>query len=634
MKKVCVSFFALISVLLLSGCGSSGSNPAPAPGSNPVPSIPSTPDLAGNVDIPSNGTVITPGNAVLYTQLVGEDIATTAIKEADHPAFSDALEIAINQPSGEFWRSQLHFPINSDMEKDDVLLIRLFFRTINTTYESGNGFVTVFIEGPQPDYEKYIQREITSDTQWVEYLLPLKVGQSFPSGALPLRIGLGAGDRPQTVQIGGVEVYNFKQMHSLDSLPATQLSYLGREADASWRSLANERIEQHRKSDFTVIVKNAEGIRLDGVNIHIEFLKHAYHFGSVIAAERLLGQGQDSQQYRQTLLRMFNQSGTENDLKWPPWAGEWGESFNQSQTLQALQWLKEHDFYARGHVLVWPSKRNLPNLLSPYLPDDPSRADPQVLDIVTAHIDEITTQTAGLVDEWDVLNEPYDNHYLMDAFGDEVMTSWFARARQNLPDTPLYINDYSILSAGGRNAEHQQHYEDTIAYLIENNAPVTGIGLQSHFGDSPTSIETVYELLERYHQAFPTLAIRATEFDIRTLDEQLQADYTRDFLTIMFSHPATVGVQAWGFWAGQHWIAEAAMYTLDWREKPNAQAWYNTIYKTWWNDFSGNTNAQGKFIQRGFHGKYRVTVSHQGSVVEDVFFISKDSENVIEITLP
>ena len=63
------------------------------------------------------------------------------------------------------------------------------------------------------------------------------------------------------------------------------------------------------------------------------------------------------------------------------------------------------------------------------------------------------------------------------------MVDWFAAARRNLPGTPLFINDYSILSGGGQDVAHQDHYEATIAYLLEAGAPLDGIGMQGHFGD-------------------------------------------------------------------------------------------------------------------------------------------------------
>lgn len=629
-------------LLIIAACGSSGGN-SPTTAPVPAPSVPATPAPAPQPDpvtpppvisdAPEGGTVIiTPQTALApidYTNQTGE----ISIVAVTHPNFTQALQVDVVAPEGAFWNGQILVPIDQMVEQDDVLLIHLFFRTLKTTNESGNGFVTVFMEGPAPNYEKYIEREITSAQEWVEYFIPVKVGQSFEPNDFHLKFGIGAGNRPQTYQIAGVEVLNYNKTQTLAQLPTTQLSYIGRAPDALWRQAAASRIEQHRKGDFLLLLKNSSGQPLINTDITVNFTRHAYHFGSVIHSERLVSEGRDNDKYRETLLNMFNQSGTENDLKWQPWIGEWGASFNQTGTLNALQWLKENKFYTRGHVLVWPSKRNLPDYLQGMLPDDPSKADVAVRQQVLNHIDDITSKTAGLLDEWDVLNEPFDNHYLMDAFTDQVMVDWFDRARGNLSGEPLYINDYSILSAGGRNAAHQDHYQKTIAYLIEQGAPINGIGLQGHFGDSPTDIDLVYQIIERFHKAFPDLAIRATEFDINTLDQQLQADYTRDFLTIMFSHPATVGVQVWGFWEGQIWIDRAAMYTMDWQAKPNALAWRKAIYEDWWNDFEGNTDASGEYTNRGFYGDYRVDVATDNGIQTFEIQVSKDQKNIFELML-
>jgi endo-1,4-beta-xylanase len=603
----------LACLIVVSSCGSSGGANEPIssgpiiPPASPPPPPPPPPESS---PIPAGGTaLLSPSQALAPTLYANAGDITIQVVSAEHGEFNQALNIEIRRPQGEFWQGQAVFPLNAAVSTNDVLLIHVFLRTTATQYETGAGFATVFMEGPGPDYEKYVVREISSDSEWQEYFIPVKVGQSFAPGQLQLKLGLGSGDKAQTIQIGGIEVISYGQTRSLASLPKTALSYGGREADASWRAAADARIEQYRKGELHLMVKEANGQAIKDANLQINFKRHAYHFGSVIHAQRLLEQSTNGDNYRQVLLDYFNQSGTENDLKWGAWIGEWGEQFNQQQTIEALTWLQEHNYYTRGHVMVWPSKRNLPQSVQGYLPTDPAAANPAVKQVVLDHIADIGQATQAVVNEWDVLNEPYDNHYLMDAFGNQVMLDWFAQARNTLPSHGLFINDYAILSGGGRNSAHQQHYQDTIQYLIDNQAPITGIGLQSHFSEILTDIDRLYLLLERYHQAFPELAIRATEFDINTLDESLQADYTRDFLTLFFSHPATIGVQLWGFWEGQIWLPQGAMFRQNWQAKPNAEAWQTLIYKTWWNNFAGVSDATGKYAVRGFYGDYQIQVS-------------------------
>lgn len=620
MKKRYIKLFSLnllpamvLSVCLVA-CGSGGSNATSAPPSVSPPVSDPTPEPTTEPDVPTGENIISESglNPTFNSGSGAQPVGTVATVLVDHDKFNQALEVDITHPNGVVWDGQLTIDINQDIAINDVLLLHLYFRTINTQAESGAGFTTVYVQGPAPDYEKFVYREITSTDQWVEYFIPMQATSSFNQDQVDLFFGVGGGDRPQKFQIGGIELINYHSDKTLADLPNTRPSYAGRELDAPWRAEAKARIEQYRKGDFNLSVKDSEGNPLPNQEITVNFKQHAYHFGTAIVGHRLVEQSEQADQYRAHLKQLFNQASPENDLKWGAWEGEFGGQFTQQNAIAGLQWLKDNDFYARGHVLVWPSKRNLPDSMQQYLPDDPANADPAAKQAVLDHIDDVTSATAYLLEEWDVLNEPFDNHYLMDAFGDQVMIDWFKRARSNLPSQKLYINDYGILSSGGRNTSHQNHYLQTIQYLLDNGAPLNGFGLQSHFGDMPTDIPTLYNIVDRFAKQFPDLEIRITEFDVDTSDEALQGDYTRDFLTMMFSHPSTVGIQVWGFWAGNIWKPDAAMFDMGWRAKPSALAWQDLVLHQWWNDFSGTTDANGQFAERGFYGQYQAKVNVNG----------------------
>ena len=49
-----------------------------------------------------------------------------------------------------------------------------------------------------------------------------------------------------------------------------------------------------------------------------------------------------------------------------------------------------------------------------------------------------------------------------------------------------YINDYNILSNNGLDHGHQDSYEKVIQYLVDQHAPLEGIGMQGHFGSQFT----------------------------------------------------------------------------------------------------------------------------------------------------
>jgi len=235
------------------------------------------------------------------------------------------------------------------------------------------------------------------------------------------------------------------------------------------------------------------------------------------------------------------------------------------------------------------------------LKDDKAAFQKRILD----HIREEVAATKGRILEWDVINEPFSNHDAMDVLGREAMVAWFQAARETDPAARLFINDYAILARSGRDKRHQDHYFDTVKFLIDRGAPLDGIGLQSHFGGDLTPPGRLLAILDRFAAFGKTLAV--TEFDINVKDEELQAAYTRDFLTALFSHPAVNGILMWGFWEGRHWRPQAALFRRDWSVKPVGETWQALVFKEWWTDVAARTDTQGRVSVRGFLGDYEVT---------------------------
>jgi hypothetical protein len=92
-------------------------------------------------------------------------------------------------------------------------------------------------------------------------------------------------------------------------------------------------------------------------------------------------------------------------------------------------------------------------------------------------------------------------------------------------------------------------------------------------------------------------------------DEDLQADYTRDFVIALYSHPSVTGFTKWGFYQGRHWKPDAAMYRSDWSEKLSAKVWRDLVRGAWLTRVESKTDADGKLSTRGHLGDYEFTVT-------------------------
>jgi len=394
-------------------------------------------------------------------------------------------------------------------------------------------------------------------------------------------------------------------------------TYDGRAADAAWRQAARARIERHRKADLVVAVTGADGKPVSGAEVTVAMQRHAFGFGSAVAADRILADGRDGDEYRKVIRECFSKVVFENDLKWPSWE----HKERCARTLKALDWLQAQSVAVRGHCLVWPSWKHMPRDLG-RLKDDP----PALRRRIATHVREEVSVLKGRIADWDVINEPLWNHDAMDVLGKGVMVEWYKIARQADPAAVLYLNDQNILASGGTDRRHQEHYEGTVRFLRKEGAPLGGLGMQCHFGENLTPPARLIKLLDRFAEF--GLPIQVTEFDIHTKDRRLQADYLRDFMTAIFSHPRVEAILMWGFWAGRHWRPEAALYDRDWTLRPHGEAWRDLVLKEWWTRASGRADARGRLEMRGFFGTYEITVAAGDKTRAVTATLAKDGQTV------
>ena len=587
--------------------------------------------LPAQSTLPPGGTPLlaeASAKAFVLTSTSGNsDAATvTSVPVAD-AAYKTAWRIETRREISPAWGVELRSSLAAGAAKGDVGLVRFFARTLAAYDETGGGRIRVVVQKASPDYDKDLQAEVTVGRVWQEFTLPFTFADDYAQGAAELSFGFGY--KAQTVEIGGIEVLDYGKRLAQSALPKTRFTYAGREPDAAWRRAALERIEQIRKGNFSLHVTDAAGVPVSGASVRIEQRRSAFQWGAALQFARLGTDSSDNQIYREKAFELFNSASPENDLKWPAWDGDWGPGYDHEQSLAALRWLNEHRFYVRGHVLVWPGWKDLPK--SVLERRDPARQK-EIPDLVLAHIRDITTATKGLIREWDVLNEPYDHHDLMAMFGNDIMTSWYKTAAESAPGLPLYLNDFSNHDLVA-DADHFKNFSRTVVVLQKAGAPLGGLGLQGHIGAQPNAPENILATLDLLSDF--KLPIRFTEFDVNTDDEELQADYTRDFLILAFSHPAVVGVQHWGFWEKTHWRPQAAMFRNDWSEKPNAKVYRSLVLDQWRTKTTGETDASGRFAVRGFHGEYAIFVEKDGHRAQGSFNLRPGGKTpVIEIKLP
>ncbi|MGC4067575.1 MAG: endo-1,4-beta-xylanase [Polyangiaceae bacterium] len=579
----------------------SSASPVSAKPTQAADAAPSTPTgLYGKVA----GTDLLQGKGISGFELFGQkDRVNLTTVPVEGMPFKSAYRAQILSTPTNNWDVQLFAKTTMQVEKGDVLLATLYFRTEWAPQESGEGESEFVFELSRDPYTKSVTYPLRASRDWKKIYVPFVAAQAYTPGSAQMILRLGY--QKEIVEFGGISVENFGKQLALADLPVTTITYRGMELDAPWRTVAAERIDKLRKAPLSVVVTDAAGKPLADAEVKVTLSEHAFGFGTCVPAGRIVSANPADERFKAVVKELFNVATLENDLKWVPLAGDWGSAFTVARATSAIDWLTAKGLDVRGHVLVWPGWQNLPKSLRA-LEGDATKLRAEV----DKHIRETATAMKGKVVHWDVLNEPYDNHDLIDILGNEAMVDWFKAARASDPDAQLFVNDYAILSGGGGTTPHRDHYEKTIRMLLDKGAPLDGIGMQGHFGNSLTAPEDLTLILDRYAKFNKTIWV--TEYDINIDNEGLAAGYTRDFYTTLFSHPAVGGIVMWGFWDGSHWKNNAPLYRRDWSLKPAGEAYRELVKKLWHTDQTLRTDPQGTISLRGFLGTYNIVVSAKG----------------------
>lgn len=556
-------------------------------------------------------SILTPDSLSLYN--IGGNYGNMQSVQVTGQTFSSAYEIqTVTTPANnESWRLQAVAKNNGGAQSGDVLRVEYWARSIAgaapkigvAAQESFGSFNTLYFNQIQPT------------STWQQYTFNLTVTQNY--AANNLQVTFNTGFAPQTVQVGGFKWTNLTRGINPASLPERYpaATYVGREGTDAWRKSADTRIEQNRTANLTVNVTDSDGKPIDGAAVAVRQLEHGFKFGTAISGyNNLLSSTGNSEaiKYQSEIRRLFNTGVIENNLKW-------GDFLNNRQLgIDAANWVVQNGLYLRGHNVIWPSRALMPSSVwstydSTLASQGAAAAATYLRNTINARIADAANTFKGIAGEWDIVNEPYANYDAMTVLGNDELLEWFRLFRANDPNAKRALNDYDIFARNGANTDHRNNFDYWLGRLTSAGL-LEIIGEQSHYSESNlTDIAVLGTLISTYGTTY-NRPIAITEFDFNTRNEQLQADYTRDYLTMTFSQPAISEFLHWGFWSKSHWIADAALYRDDFSAKPNGQAYEDLVFGNWWTDVRGTTR-NGQYSSKAFQGDYQVIVTMNGQQV-------------------
>lgn len=420
-----------------------------------------------------------------------------------------------------------------------------------------------------------------------------------------------------------------------------------------WRIDADARIELNRKANLNIQVLDVNGFPIEDAEVSVKMRSSHYKFGGVLNLPDFSDDdGQlriSTDRYKSLFLKLYNCTGLTNGLK--PQHRSW----NEANIPAYLQWAKDNQLPARGHLLLWPGFKsfNLPDhirldceALETALTNGTSQVTIDELKVtLKTDVDELVADWSSLWDvyEWDVINEPVDNHRLQDLLGEEEMANWFRIAQSNMvhPGCKLLVNQFQIVSAVSLDVNRYHYlqrvgeYKRIIDQILADGGPLHRIGFQARVRYEHPDPVVVYERLEDFASTYG-LEMVATEFEIRDnsgtwmphfFTEFDRAQITEEMLTTYYSHPLTTGFSNWTYMRDEPY----AMCDFDGNVKLNGLAWYYLHRVRYTTDERLMSDALGQATVRAFKGDYNVTVNYQGKELTSTVSVTNDHTMVLRL---
>ena len=381
---------------------------------------------------------------------------------------------------------------------------------------------------------------------------------------------------------------------------------------------ARRRIKEVRQKDVELLVLK-DGKPVENARVSFRMKNHQFLFGAVCYMYGTYEDPKANELFTEEFTKLFNYTMV-------PYHWSWYEpkykEYNEPYTSNLIKWAKENNIKRKLHALIWHE-----------LCPDWVTYDDDVEERYRERIAHLMTNYGDDYDFFDVANETT----VIDRFANPV-SRWVKEigpmnmlkfgtkfVRSFKPDAKLIYGDWNV---------HVDEYYNFLRDMRENDIDIDYIGIQSHQHVDRWSTEETLRIMDRAAEFgwpihFPENSIcsgtpigetkygagevnywNETEEDLYS-----QAEFARDFYTLVFSHPA-VEALSWFDFTDHRWLyAPAGIVTKDLKKKPIYDTLYDLIHREWHSDTDVATGTNGVCKTRLFCGNYDVIVNVNGEKV-------------------
>lgn len=262
--------------------------------------------------------------------------------------------------------------------------------------------------------------------------------------------------------------------------------------------------------------------------------------------------------YREVLAAEFASLSAENQMKWDHMRPS-QDTFNFVDSDAIMEFAEANGQVMRGHTLMWHNQNPAWVMEGDFTPE-------QLRAILKDHIETVVSRYAGRMQQWDVVNEIFDDNAVLRTegniwvreLGPEIIADCFRWAHAADPEAMLYFNDYNV---DGINPKSDAYYA-LIQELLADGVPVHGFSTQGHLSLRYGFPGDLAENLQRFADLGLQTAI--TELDVRMdvvdgvepTEAQLaqQAEYYRRVTEAALAVEGFTSLTLWGVLDRYSWV--------------------------------------------------------------------------------
>ena len=384
----------------------------------------------------------------------------------------------------------------------------------------------------------------------------------------------------------------------------------------SLQNAIDSNIEKYRKGDAEVVLENVK----PGSMVTVEQVSSDFLFGSNIFLFDQLDTPEKNQKYKDAFGELFNAATIA--FYWKTLEPEKGKirftadspyEYRRPATDPVVEFCESKGISMKGHAIIYGIRSwGHPT----WMPEDRKVMEKEF----EKHIKDLADHYKGRIQDWDVVNECYDqaNRGMMP---DDYTFKSFKWAEKYFPAGVKFNTNECDMHWGPT-----KRYTEIARNLIDRGARVDYAGVQMHIFNpreatqiaegtddgrlSPDRLWATMEELKNIERPIFISEVTVSAPEDTPKGLEIQKVLATNLYRLWFSHPSVAGITWWNLVDGGAAPGEpsiSGLFDKNMNKKPAYEALDQLINHDWRTNLTFKAPKDGKISWRGFKGNYKIT---------------------------